>query len=98
MNILTKIDKYEEISLKKLKLIYTIKEESSYDYTRKILLLKDGRLATISQATDIKIYGASVKFPLEILIENAHKNAINSLSELYTGELVSCSGSGSIKL
>ena len=39
-----------------------------------------------------------MKFPLEILIENAHKNAINSLSELYTGELVSCSGSGSIKL
>lgn len=60
-------DKYEEISLKKIILIYTIKEESSYDYSRKILLLKDGRLATVSQATDIKIYGANVKFPLEIL-------------------------------
>ena len=81
-----------EIKIEELK---TITEHT--DYILSLLRLKDGRVASCSRDSTIRIYNPSNDYHCDQVI-NRHSNGITSICELDDGTIVSCSDDKSIMI
>ena len=85
-----------KISINNFKNIKTINEHS--DNVSFILLLSDGRLASCSYDSTIKIFNINNNYHCDITINTGHTERLNSICYTKNNKLVSCSEDKSIKI
>ena len=89
------IIKDSDFDVSTIKNIKTISEHHSDVYS--LLLLQDGRLASCSFDTTIKIYNINNNYKCDITLEG-HTDNVYYISETKNGKLISCSADKSIKI
>ena len=67
------------------------------DYINSVVLLKDGRIASCSDDSTIKIFNPLKNYKCEITLKG-HNEGVNSICIIDSGQLVSCSRDGIYKI